>query len=246
MAQLAAKEKMKQFQKFTDEFIEVVLGMDEEAIKDFTPAKVAESAQQACDKAEEKLNGKLRDNEAHIIQAERAMEEAQPANLSQSSKAKEEEKSINWKTSNYFRPQVTLKPQILEKESTYLETSQFCKSFRMYLLDGYRGAPPPEMMWIQLQPLVNPLWFSSLVQKGLKLKDSLDSVINLILEESNQRNPLHQRRMQLLRIKKDSSHSEFLHNIEELMELVAFGEMTKEAFILHLFNEQTRRRKPQG
>ena len=108
----------------------------------------------------------------------------------------------------------------------------------MYLLDGYRGAPPPEMMWIQLQPLVNPLWFSSLVQKGLKLKDSLDSVINLILEESNQRNPLHQRRMQLLRIKKDSSHSEFLHNIEELMELVAFGEMTKEAFILHLFIEQ--------
>ena len=61
--------------------------MDEKAIKDFTPAKVAESTQQACDESEENLNGKLRDNEANIIQAERAMEEAQPANLSQSSKA---------------------------------------------------------------------------------------------------------------------------------------------------------------
>ena len=87
--------------------------MDEEAIKDFTPAKVAESAKQACDKAEEKLNAKLRNNEAHIIQAERVMEEAQTADLSQSSKAKEEKTSINWKTSNNFRPQVTLKPQIL-------------------------------------------------------------------------------------------------------------------------------------
>ena len=232
-----AKEKLKQLQNFTDEFVEVVLEMDEGAIKDSTPDKVAESAQQACDEAEEKLNGKLRDNETHIIQAERAMEEVQQANLSQNSKTNEE-KSINWKASNYFRPQMTLKPQILEKESTYLETSQFCETFRMYLLDGYRGSPPPEMMWIQLQPLVNPLWFSSLVQKELKLKDSLDEVINMILEESNQRNPLHQRRMQLLRIKKDSSHSEFLHNIEELMELIDFGKMTKEAFTLHLFIEQ--------
>ena len=85
-----AKEKLKQLQNFTDEFVEVVLEMDEGAIKDSTPDKVAESAQQACDEAEEKLNGKLRDNETHIIQAERAMEEVQQANLSQNSKNNEE------------------------------------------------------------------------------------------------------------------------------------------------------------
>ena len=236
-----AKERMNQLQKLTDEFVQVVIEMDNDAIENFTPEKVAQDAQKACDDAEEKLNGKLKDNESHIIQAERSMDEA-PVSQNQSSSSQadlsQEGKTINWKTASYFRPQASLKPQMLEKESTHLETSQFCETFKMYLLDGYRGSPPPEMIWIQLQPLVNPIWFSSLVQKGVKLKDTVEGVIELILEESNQRNPLHQRRMQLLRIKKDGTHSEFLYKIEELMELVAFEEMSKEAFILHLFIEQ--------
>ena len=90
---------------------------------------------------------------------------------------------------------------------------------------------------MQLQPLVNEVWFKSLLHQGVKEKD-LQGVIDLILEESSGRNPLHQRRIDLLRVKKEGNHSDFLFALEEHMSLVEFNDMTKDSFLKHLFLEQ--------
>ena len=90
---------------------------------------------------------------------------------------------------------------------------------------------------MQLQPLINRVWFESLLHQNIKEKN-LQEVIDLILEESSGRNPLHQRRIDLLRVKKEGSHSDFLFTLEEHMSLVEFNDMTKDSFLTHLFLEQ--------
>jgi hypothetical protein len=65
-----------------------------------------------------------------------------------------------------------------------------------------------------------------LLHQNIKEKN-LQEVIDLILEESSGRNPLHQRRIDLLRVKKEGSHSDFLFMLEEHMSLVEFNNMTK-------------------
>ena len=127
-----------------------------------------------------------------------------------------------------MRPQAALK---LEKEAT-------CDIFKIYILDGFRGKVPTDAVWMQLQPLLNRIWFEALLKKGLKTKD-LEEVVSLILEESEGRNPLHQRCMELLHCKKAAAnHSEFLFKMEELVALIEFEKMTEASFITHLFIEQ--------
>ena len=121
----------------------------------------------------------------------------------------QETSANNWRT---FKLQTSLKPTYFEKEATHLETIQFTRSFQIYIPDGYGGNPPKDAMWIQLQPLMSMLWMESMIQKDLK-KKNLEGSVNLIPEESSGRNPLHQRRIELLRVKKTGSHSDFSFNL---------------------------------
>ena len=86
----------------------------------------------------------------------------------------QETSANNWRT---LKPEASLKPNHLEKESTHLEAVHFTKSFQNYILDGYAG--------------------------------NLEEIMKLILDESSGRNPLHQRRIELMRVKKTGSHSDF-------------------------------------
>ena len=61
----------------------------------------------------------------------------------------------------------------------------------------------------------------SLIHKGVE-KKNLEQILALILEESSGRNPLHQRRIQLLRVKKTGSHSDFFFQLEQNMILIEF------------------------
>ena len=108
------------------------------------------------------------------------------------------------------KPQAALKPPYLEKESSHLEVSHFCVLFHAYVMDGYNGVPDGNPINMHLIPLVEPTWHMSLVQRSVKDDKTLDEVIAMILEESNSRNLLHARRMQMLRIKKSGSHRDFL------------------------------------
>ena len=92
-------------------------------------------------------------------------------------------------------------------------------------------------MEIQLQPLINPLWKESLRQKGIETKN-LEQILTMIEEESAGRNPVHQRRMQLLRTKKTGNHSDFLFQLEQSINLIEFENLTRESLLTHLFIEQ--------
>ena len=140
--------------------------------------------------------------------------------------------------SKIFKPQASLKPTYLEKESTNLEAVHFTKLFQSYILDGYAGNPPEKTVWIQLQPLMNPIWMESMIHRGIKEKN-LEEIMGLILEESSGRNPLHQRRIELMRVKKTGSHGDFFFQLEQHMSLIEYDTLTKEALLTHLFLEQS-------
>ena len=154
--------------------------MEENSIKDTTPAQVAANAEASFDEMEDKLDKKMTENDAFIIKAEKVLEEKDKVVQVPDKKAEETEGVLDWKKNNYFKPQSSLKPQVLEKESTFLETKQFLETFCMFLLDGYRGTVPAEFIWIHLQTLCNLVWFSSMFQKGLKEIQNLEEVIELI------------------------------------------------------------------
>ena len=80
-------------------------------------------------------------------------------------------------------------------------------------------------------------WFENMIHKGIKEK-SLQEITEIILEESSERNLLHQRRNQLMRVQKTDSHGDFFYQLEEHMSLIEFDKLTKEAMLIHLFLEQ--------
>ena len=112
-------------------------------------------------------------------------------------------------------PICNLKPQFLEKECTALEVKSFCQLFTSYVLDGFQGKPRKDAIYIHLQPLLDPTWWASIVQRGVKEKKSLEGITNIIEAESEARHPLHARRMELLRVKKSGSHSDYLYSLEQ-------------------------------
>ena len=65
----------------------------------------------------------------------------------------------------------------------------------------------------------------------------LEEVIQIINDKGEARNPLHQRRMELLRVKKTGPHSDHLYTLEQYASLIDFPSLTNEALISHLFLE---------
>ena len=158
---------------------------------------------------EEKHSDFMRTNNAVILEAESAL--AGPKVVQQVN-VPQETSAGSWRT---FKPQASLKPTFLEKEPTHLEAVHFTKSFQNYILDGYAGNPPENAVWIQLQPLMNPFWMESMIHRGIKEKN-LEEIMGLILEESSGRNPLNQRRIELMRVKKTGSHGDFSFNLNSI------------------------------
>ena len=111
---------------------------------------------------EEKHSEFMKKNYVVILEAESVL--AGP-NVIQQVNVPQETNASAWRT---FKPQASLKPTYLEKESTHLEAVHFTKSFQNYILDGYAGNPPENAVWIKLQPLMNPLWMESIIHRGIR------------------------------------------------------------------------------
>ena len=71
---------------------------------------------------------------------------------------------------------------------------------------------------IHLAPLIDITWLQSIESKGGK-GESLDGIMNLIRIEAETRNQVHARRIQLLKVKKTTSHSDFLQKLIKSMEV---------------------------
>ena len=224
--------KMKTLSQLSDEFIDTITDLDETMFDNPDKSTVIETIEAEVNKFEYLLNDIMEQKEETILAAESTASGPQIQTIQV-----QPEQVTTGDTWSSFKPQGNLKPTFLEKTCNHLETVHFVNTFEIYIRDGYRGKIPDNTVWMQLQPLINEVWFKSLLHQNIKEKD-LQGVIDLILEESSGRNPLHQRRIDLLRVKKGGNHSDFLFALEEHMSLVEFDDMTKDSFLTHLFLEQ--------
>ena len=119
-----------------------------------------------------------------------------------------------------------------------LEVLSWIEQATYYVRTGFKNQPPSAGSLVHLAALINPTWLQSIESKGAKV-ESLEGIMNLIRIEAETRNPLHARRIQLLKpaLKKTGSHSDHLQNLEKNMEICDWESMTKDEFLIHLFAE---------
>ena len=215
------------------EFIVYVSGLSDDAFEaPTTPTSIMVGANTDADEREQAMRDKMAEHEQVIRRAEVILaSEIVPTQ-------QVVEKPDDTKFSS-FRPQADLRPQILEREANYKESLHFTEIFSNYLSNGYGGTAriPQQMIAVQLQPFINPIWWSQMITKQVKQKD-LEGAMLVVLEVASDNNPVHGRRMDLLKLRRGSmDHSTFLFKLEELMELTMYHEWSKEKMIIHLFLE---------
>ena len=93
-----------------------------------------------------------------------------------------------------------------------LEVLNFIEQATCYISMGFKNQPPPKGCHIHLLPLINPTWLQSQEAKGMREKSPLE-IMDLIKSEAEVRNPVHASRIQLLKVKKTSTHSDFLQKL---------------------------------
>ena len=138
-----------------------------------------------------------------------------------------------------FNPAADTRPAFLERESSMMETLGWIEQASYYIRSGFKNKPPTSGSLEHLRALVNPTWLQAIEAEGAKTK-SLEEIMELIRLESDSRDPLHGRRMSLLKLalsKRTGKHSDHLMKLERHMEVIDYENMTKEMFLIHLFAE---------
>ena len=126
-----------------------------------------------------------------------------------------------------FKPQQNLEPIHLEQGVTHLEVTKFVEAMRTYINVGFRGAIPAKGVWMYVAPFLASSWWASLKEKGVQEK-SLEDILKALMEESLLLCPVHQRRIEFLKEKRNNnSHSDFLRRLEERIDLIEFETLTK-------------------
>ena len=139
-------------------------------------------------------------------------------------------------SSEFIRFNPDTRPGFLERESSMLEVLTWIEQAVDYIKSGFRNNPPAVGCHIYLAPLINSTWLQNIESKGGK-GETLEGIITLIRIEGETRNPVHLRRIQLLKVKKTSSHSEFLQKLEKIIEVCEWEKMSKDEFLIHMFAE---------
>ena len=132
-----------------------------------------------------------------------------------------------------------MRPALLERKTSFAEAKHFTEIFTNYLENGYGGGArvPQQMVAVQLQPFVCEIWWSQMIQLDIKNKN-LKEAMEVVMAVASENNPVHGRRMDLLKMRRGSQdHSQWLYKLETAMELTKWEEWTKESMIVHLFLE---------
>ena len=117
-----------------------------------------------------------------------------------------------------------------------IEVLNFIESATYYIRSAFRNNPPSMSSYIHLLPLIDSTWWQSLEAAGIREK-SLPEIMEIIKVEAESRNPLHARRIQILKVRNTSSHRDFLQLQERSMEVCEWKKMTPDQFLIHLFAE---------
>ena len=174
---------------------------------------------------------KLAEHEEVLKQAEKVLSMASVQQV-----VEKKEESAAFAT---FKQQADLKPSMLEREANFAEAKHFTEIFTNYLENGYGGAArvPQQMIAVQLQPFVCEIWWAQMIQLEIK-KKNLKEAMKVVMDVASENNPVHGRRMDLLKMRRGSQdHSQWLYKLETAMELTKWEDWTKESMIVHLFLE---------
>ena len=134
-----------------------------------------------------------------------------------------------------FRPPSKLKPTYLDKMATHLEVVQFVQGAEVYVKTGFTSSPPPQGIWACLMPLMHATWSNELEKAGVRDKD-LKTALDILVDESQLRNPVHGHRIDFLATKRGGqSHSDFFDTLEEKLALIEFEKLTPDSLLTHIF-----------
>ena len=114
-----------------------------------------------------------------------------------------------------FAPDQSLKPKLLNDSANLLEVKEFIKEFKNYIQSGYNmGEVIPAGHYMQMRNILEQSWIERLDRKDAVKKD-LNGLCNLLHEEAERKYPKHQRRINLMKMKKhhNESSTEFLRRI---------------------------------
>jgi hypothetical protein len=143
------------------------------------------------------------------------------------------------RTTNYtrFMSYPELKPTYLNQDSSMVDINQWCSQLENYLNMGYSRNPPETGVSVHLGPLMHSSWIQAFESQNLGEK-SLAEIIEIVKKEGRMRMPVHQRRIQLMKAKRNQArHTEFIFTLEKLISVAEFEDMTKEQMVIHLFAE---------
>ena len=226
------ESRLENLQQNIEDFTVYVSGLGEDAFESpTTPSSVILGANKDLEDREQVMREKLTEHEEVIKRAENVLSIDPVQQV-----VEKPEESASFAS---FKQQADLKPSILEREANYAEARHFTEIFGNYLENGYGGASrvPQQMISVQLQPFVNEIWWAQMVNMNIKKKD-LKGAMQVVMDVASENNPVHGRRMDLLKMRRGSmDHSTWLYKLETAMELTQWKDWTKEAMIIHLFLE---------
>ena len=140
-----------------------------------------------------------------------------------------------------FAPDQSLKPKLLSDSADLLEVKGFIKEFKNYIQSGYGiGEEVSAGHYIQMRNILEQSWIDRLDRKDAT-KQNLNGLCKLLHEEAERKYPKHQRRINMMKMKKfqSESRSEFLRRIRKNLEVAEVSSMTAEEFGIHIFIESS-------
>merc|ERR1711873_165967 len=138
-----------------------------------------------------------------------------------------------------FVPDQTLKPKILSDSADLLEVKGFIKEFKNYIQSGYGlGEEVPAGYYRHMRNILEQSWIDRLDRKEADKQD-LNGLCKLLHEEAERKYPKHQRRINMMKMKKFQSEScsEFLRRIRKNLEVAEIATMSAEELGIHVFIE---------
>ena len=164
-----------------DVLVQILVGLDDKVL-----SKPKEEHIEELESENEKYIQNIRDmktsfeNEVALAETLLSPVESQPATA-----------VVQTAAGEMFKPQSNFKPVFLDKASSHLEVNNFCQNVEVYISTGFKDAPP-QLVWPYIKPLMHATWASALEQGDAKTK-WLKEIFDLLLEESELRNPVHNR-----------------------------------------------------
>ena len=129
----------------------------------------------------------------------------------------------------------------MNDSANLLEVKDFIMEFKNYIQSGYNmGEAIPAGHYVQMRNVLEHSWIERLDRRDAMKKDLIE-LCDLLHEEAEKKYPKHQRRINLLKMRKQQNESstEFLRRVRRNLEVAEIKTMTEEELGMHIFIESS-------